>query len=724
MATVEALVARLEALNSTLDSSQFLNTSTQLWKAAVDAHAVDAFDIDAGFTLLSGYLVFFMQAGFAMLSAGSVRAKNAKNIILLNLLDACFGCLAWYLLGWAFAYGDPQLDQATGTYPARGNPFIGNRYFVQAGLDRMSYVQWFFQFTFAATSATIVSGAVAERCKFECYVTYTLALVAFVYPVVAHWVWSPWGWLSALRTPATASSGYVLFAGSGVYDFAGDGPVHMVGGFASLAAAWVLGPRLGRFDAAGQPVDIPGHNAALTLLGVFLLWFGWYGFNPGSTAAIMNGRALISAAIATNTTVSAAAATVSTLFMAMLHTYLSIGVVVWDLIIAGNGALAGLVAITGPCAFVPTWAALVIGLVAGGVYYGSSRLILHRLRVDDPLDAIAVHAASSIWGLLACAAFAQSDLVQAWYGPFPGGAPGDRRAYGFIMGGDGSLLAAHCVYICVIAAWVLGLMTPFFLLLRRLGLMRVSPEVETQGLDISYHGSSSYPHDDKYGTLAPSGLSNAKEVVTVDMLHRILDEAMGSMERRLTPVRKLAEAAAGKGGAGSCGGPGAAPARAPSKVNKLRPLVDASGAAGAGAPTYSESSYGGSYAGGSHAGGSHAGGSHAGGGATSGNPSGSARYCNPSHHSNPSGGSRHRTLDSMQRAMQAAYSSPAEPAGGAATAAATGPAPAGGVAIEISADGSAHGSGSMPGSPAQAALPDLEAGLSPVLEQEAAPSAA
>ncbi|PSC70378.1 ammonium transporter isoform B [Micractinium conductrix] len=334
-----------------------------------------------------------------MLSAGSVRAKNAKNIILLNLLDACFGCLAWYATGWAFAFGDPAALPGGG-FEWQGNAFIGHKYF--------------FQLSFALDLGPAGRPA-THHLRHLCRHCYNLALVAFVYPVVAHWVWSPWGWMSAWRTPATASSGFTLLCNSGVYDFAGDGPVHMVGGFASLVAAWVLGPRIGRFDAAGDPVDMSGHNASLTLLGVFLLWFGWYGFNPGSTTAVLGpwvGYSSISAAIAVNTTISAAAATVSTLFASMLHQYLSLGVVVWDLIIAGNGALAGLVAITGGCAFVQTWAALIIGLVAGLVYYGSSKLVLHKMRIDDPLDAIAVHAAGAMWGMLGCAAFAAPNMVE------------------------------------------------------------------------------------------------------------------------------------------------------------------------------------------------------------------------------------------------------------------------------------------------------------------------
>lgn len=249
--------------------------------------------------------------------------------------------------------------------------------------------------------------------------------MGFVYAVVAHWVWSPQGWISALRTPDTASGGYTLFAGSGVYDFAGDGPVHMVGGFASLAAAWVLGPRIGRFDADGNPVDMPGHNASLTLLGVFLLWFGWYGFNPGSTNAIVGatvGYSKVSAAVAVNTTIAAGTGCLSTLILVMLHQYFTLGVVTWDLILAGNGALAGLVSITGPCAFVETWAALIIGIIGGFVYLVASKVNLFWLKIDDPLDAIAVHAACGAWGILAGAAFADQGLVTDFYGPDPNDA--------------------------------------------------------------------------------------------------------------------------------------------------------------------------------------------------------------------------------------------------------------------------------------------------------------
>lgn len=292
MAELEALTAVITEMNTTLFAT---------------ADGLSASDTNANqqWLLQSGYLVFFMQAGFGMLCAGSVRSKNAKNIILLNILDACLGSICWWATGYAFAFGDPA-------EPTSINKFIGNRNFFLRDVDNSGLAFWFFQFTFAATAATIVSGAVAERCKFQAYLLYETILVCFVYPTMAHWVWSANGWASALNADK-------LLFGTGVYDFAGDGPVHMIGGFASLSAAWVLGARIGRFDADGKPVDMPGHNASLTLLGVFLLWFGWYGFNPGSTLAIV-GYSELAALVAVNTTLGAAAGALSCLAVNLVTT--------------------------------------------------------------------------------------------------------------------------------------------------------------------------------------------------------------------------------------------------------------------------------------------------------------------------------------------------------------------------------------------------------------------
>lgn len=473
-----------------------------------------------------------MQVGFAMLCAGAVRAKNAKNIILLNMLDACFGSIAWFITGFAFAFGDPSANE-DGTYSfAKSQAFIGNRFFAQNMLTRTSYVTWFFQFTFAATAATIVSGAVAERCRFEAYMMYEFMLVMLVYPVVAHWEWSSFGWASAGRTPETSKQSYVLLAGSGVYDFAGDGAVHLVGGLASLAGAWVLGPRIGRFDAAGNPVPMPGHSAALNVLGVFFLWFGWYGFNPGSTNAIVGdvGYSSIPAAVAVNTTLGAATGAISTLFTVMLHTYFSTGVVVWDLVIAGNGALAGLVGITGPCAYVQSWSAIIIGLIAGPVMYAASLINLHILKVDDPLDAIAVHAGAGIWGLIASAAFADPHMVTAVLG-FK--ADGSSRSYGFIMGGNGDVLGAHLIFILAVIGWVMGVMTPFFFLIKKVGLFRVPEEWEVQGLDVSIHAGSAYPHDTAKNHDADGRAHGGNTLVTNPLADSELDTRVEAALARL-----------------------------------------------------------------------------------------------------------------------------------------------------------------------------------------------
>ncbi|GMH37097.1 hypothetical protein BSKO_04970 [Bryopsis sp. KO-2023] len=428
-------------------------------------------DINTQFLLTSGYLVFFMQCGFCMLSAGSVRGKNAKNIILKNLLDACFGALGFYFFGFGLAYGE-------------GGTFAGEKFFALNELPTSRYGEFFFQYAFAATAATIVSGAVAERTKFEAYLLYAFFLTSFVYPIVVHWIWDGNGWLSAFRDEKD------LFNGSGMVDFAGCGVVHMTGGFAGLAGAAIVGPRIGRYQN-GKAQDIPGHSASLALLGVFILWFGWYGFNPGSALALI-GASEIAALCAVTTTLAAAAGTLSTLGLSMLLSYMSTNRVVWDTIAAGNGALAGLVSITAATSVVHPWAAVVIGFLGGIFYVGASNLVAHVLKVDDPLDAVAVHGFCGIWGLLAAAAFADEDLMRLSYGTLENDKP---RAYGFIAGGDGKLLVAALTGIAVVFIWVMGWMVPFFYITKYLNLLRVDAAEEHEGLDISHHGGSAYPKD-------------------------------------------------------------------------------------------------------------------------------------------------------------------------------------------------------------------------------------
>lgn len=247
------------------------------------------------------------------------------------------------------------------------------------------------------------------------------------------------------------------------------------------------------------------------------------------------GYSQISAAIAVNTTIAAATGALSTLFIVMLHQYLTLGVVTWDLVMAGNGALAGLVSITGPCAYVQTWSAFIIGIVGGAVYVGSSKLVLHVFKIDDPVDAIAVHAFCGAWGIIGSAAFADLGMVTDYYGPYPSSSPDGQvnREYGFIMGDrGGKLLGAHVVYIICIFAWVMGVMTPFFLIIKKLGWYRVSPEVEAAGLDISHHGGSAYPHE------APPSkfnghVSASDYPVSADMVRRLINESMDSLRMEM-----------------------------------------------------------------------------------------------------------------------------------------------------------------------------------------------
>merc|ERR1719469_499367 len=305
-----------------------------------------------------------MQAGFAMLCAGSVRQKNQKNIMLKNLLDACGGALGFYFLGYGF-------------YQGEGPSFIGTNGFLLIGRD--DYASFFFQFAFAATAATIVAGTVAERCKMSAYLCYSLFLTAFVYPVVVRSIWSSDGFLNAFSDEK--------FRDIGVIDFAGSGVVHMTGGATALVAAIILGPRIGRFyDEDGNPLDkphdFPPHSVALQVLGTFILWFGWYGFNPGSTLAISpEGYGDIAALCAVTTTLSAAAGAVSSMFTDTLLGFITEGEAEYDLTMCMNGCLGGLVGITAGCSVVEPWAAVLIGAISGVVYVFSSKLLV-LLKID------------------------------------------------------------------------------------------------------------------------------------------------------------------------------------------------------------------------------------------------------------------------------------------------------------------------------------------------------
>lgn len=447
--------------------AQYLTATRQ--RALENQDALDVF-----FVLVSGYLVFLMQSGFAMLTAGSVRSKNTKNVLLKNVLDACVGALGYWLFGYSFAYG--QFSRAPG--------FIGSGRFALTGNfgelldfsngpvdddDRpQQFHDFFFQWAFAATAATIVSGSVAERTSFYAYLAYAFFLSSFVYPVVSHWVWGG-GFLSTLVSD-----------GRGMIDFAGCAVVHMVGGIAGLVGAIIVGPRLGRFDSEGKVVPIPGHSATLVTLGTFILWFGWYGFNPGSALALNGGGANVAERCAVTTTIAAATGGVVTLVVVKLRDH------IFDLIATLNGILAGLVSITASCAFVHPYAAFIIGGIGALVYIGAAMLLL-KLKIDDPLEAFPIHGAGGFWGVIAVGLFNVRE--------FQGIAGSDSEIWGAFYGGGGQLLGINLAGALIIAMWTAVLIGTLFALMKVAGILRISAEEEIIGNDVSKHGGAAYPVD-------------------------------------------------------------------------------------------------------------------------------------------------------------------------------------------------------------------------------------
>ena len=400
--------------------------------------------INTMWILLAAFLVFFMQAGFGMVEAGLVRTKNAANIIMKNLLDFCFAALGYFIFGYAIMYG------GTGFFVGTEGWFLVG---AESAVDGVPLeAVWLFQAMFAGTAATIVAGAVAERMKFVAYLGYAFLLSAFIYPVVGHWVWGG-GWLASLD----------------FHDFAGSTVVHGVGGIAALVGAWLLGPRFGRFGKDGAPHVIAGHNMPLVGMGVFILWFGWFGFNAGSTLGFDEPDVV--ARVAINTTLAPSAGAIAAMFTAWAW---------WgkpDLTVALNGALAGLVGITAPCAVVSPAAALFIGLIAGIlVVFGIDWM--NRLRIDDPVGAVPVHGLCGIWGTLAVGLFGQAGL----------GSPSDGLLYG---GGFGQL-GIQCLGVLACYAFAgIAMFLVFKFIDVTMGL-RVSHETELRGLDLDEHGMESY----------------------------------------------------------------------------------------------------------------------------------------------------------------------------------------------------------------------------------------
>jgi len=426
--------------------------------------------------ILCGALVMLMQAGFAMLESGACRSKNAQNLLMKNLADLTVGTLCWWSFGWMFAYGADEDPSAF----AGSKQYFGDSFFAEVTSDGTHVptdlpLGWFFQWAFCGAAATIVSGGVAERINFHAYAIYSVFLTAVIYPIVVYWTWSGSGWLYG-GEDAVTDIGY--------YDFAGSGIVHMTGGIGALCGAIVLGPRLGRFDDPNSSEFDP-HNVPLLVLGTFILWFGWYGFNCGSTLGLSDtATGQLAAHVAMNTTIAPATGgiTVLLLRLAQLKRY--------DVGAMCNGILAGLVSITAPCGNVTNWSAFLIAIIGGLIYFGAS-FVLKLAKVDDPLDAFPVHGACGAWGALAAVIFDMGkgfDFFNGWSGfSCEVDLVDDTKCY---SGAWTSALGAQVVGIICIILWVASTSLLVMIPLRLLGIMKASDDVQTKGMDEAKHSPS------------------------------------------------------------------------------------------------------------------------------------------------------------------------------------------------------------------------------------------
>ena len=410
--------------------------------------------IDTLWVFLAAILVFFMNLGFASVEAGFARSKNTVNILSKNFIVFAVSSLGFLLLGWGLMFGGD-------------NPFIGTEHlFILGGADTSFYEdtltssvpfwgKFFFQLVFCGTAATIVSGAVAERVKYVSFIIFSFVLTLVIYPIVGHWVWGG-GWLADL----------------GFMDFAGDAVVHSLGGWAALAGAMLLGPRIGKYDKAGKPRAIPGHSMSLAVIGLFVLWLGWFGFNPGSTMSFQNPSDVFHILMTTNTSAIAAVLT-STVTSWIVMKKPDLGMTV-------NGCLAGLVAVTGGCAYVSIESSLLIGALAGILVVFAVRFF-DRIKVDDPVGATSVHLGCGIFGTLCVGLFAQEGVTSL------------STANGLFFGGGFRLLGVQLLGTLAIGVFAFVSSGLVWLVLKKTVGIRVTREEEIQGLDIGEHGNVAYP---------------------------------------------------------------------------------------------------------------------------------------------------------------------------------------------------------------------------------------
>jgi len=418
--------------------------------------------LDTVWVLVAGMLVFFMNLGFGLVESGFARAKNTVNIISKNFIVFAVATLAFLAIGWGLMYGDGNsflgLKGLFFLNGADNSPAVGDAY--QGVYSALNWTgvplmaKFFFQLVFAGTAATIVSGAVAERIKYLSFIVFSFLLVAFVYPVIGHWIWGG-GWLAQL----------------GFWDFAGSTVVHSVGAWAALAGVIVLGPRLGKYGPGGKVHAIPGHNMTSAMTGALILWLGWFGFNPGSTMAAEPMS--ISHIVVTTNIAAAAGAVAATALAWLLLGKPDIGMTI-------NGALGGLVGITAGCAFVSVGSSLIIGGIAGALIV-LGVIALDKLKLDDPVGALAVHGMGGIFGTLAVGLFAQDAI-----------SPG-TTGNGLFFGGGVELLVNQLIGVAAVGAAVFVVSFVIWSVIKATIGVRVTEEEEMEGLDIGEHGNRAYP---------------------------------------------------------------------------------------------------------------------------------------------------------------------------------------------------------------------------------------
>jgi Amt family ammonium transporter len=448
--------------------------------------------VNTAWTLVAAFLVFGMQVGFTMLEAGFCRSRETVNVLMECVVDTCLCGILFYAIGFAFMF-------------SHGNGFIGYHWFFLQGAPAtyettgVAFLAvWIFQFAFADTCSTITSGAMIGRTGFVGDLLYSVAVSGFIYPIIGHWAWGPDGWLAAM-----GSEGHFFPSlGTGFHDFAGSTVVHTIGGFIALAGAIVLGPRLGRkFKRDGGAPMLP-HDLTIAVSGGLILWFGWYGFNPGSTLSAMDFEGI--GRVAANTTLAACAAGLT----AMMYAYFMSKK--WDAGFTTNGFLAGLVAITCPCYWVTPTGAILLGGIAGGLVVAGVEL-LEWLRIDDPIGAVPVHGFCGIWGTLSLGLFACGKYGAS--GPIT--ADNSAPLKGLFYGGGTQVLVAQAIGSAVVTFATFAVAMVVMYAVNATGTLRVSKEGELYGLDLHEHGISAYPEYVISALAAPAGLADQQKEPTM-----------------------------------------------------------------------------------------------------------------------------------------------------------------------------------------------------------------